>query len=463
MQQAYAYDYLFRLQNYRAFSNGQLTDCADYKYDALDRQVWEGETHGTGVSCSDSKTTQFSYEGLTNNTTQEQQSSSGTLQTTKDYSYDAFDHRTSESVTPAGQSSTTYTYGYNVHASVSLLLDPSGNTKASYGYRPYGDQDSALSGGDTDKNNPFNPYRYTGKRFDSGSQTLDTGARRFNTSTSKFLQPDQFNNALANLNLGSDPLTQNRYSMAGGNPISGIELDGHVAMFVDGGGNADPSASPAQYQQTQQTGNAQRQNESKPQAWNPFTWNWSAGAKAFQQGTSHYEGATAEQTAEGVAGDLDLYDFGALGALDQSMGGHLSESRFYKEGQQIGTPFAIATAVVGGVGLIRGGYAAYRAASAAHAVPQGLTTVYRVESAINARLSISEGGDVSVQGTKALFLNFGSEARANSLLARRLAQGNLTRRSNRSTFRVRTSTVCASRRCRRVWPVSSRTAHLLWM
>jgi RHS repeat-associated protein len=138
----------------------------------------------------------------------------GTVQTTKDYGYDIYGHRTTESVTPSGQASATYTYAYNVHDSVSLLLDPTGTAKTSYGYRPYGDLDTALTGGEPDKNNPFNPYRYAAKRFDSGSQTVDMGARRFSTDTSKFLQPDQFDGALANLSLGTDPLSQNRYSLA---------------------------------------------------------------------------------------------------------------------------------------------------------------------------------------------------------------------------------------------------------
>jgi len=243
VQQAYAYDYLFRLQNYRAFSNGQLTDCANYQYDPLDRLIWEGETHGTTISCSDTKTTQFSFSGLTSQMTEEQQSTSGTLQTTKDYAYDIYGHRMTESVTPAGQGTTTYTYAYNIHDSVSLTLDPNGNSKTSYGYRPYGDLDTALTGGEPDKNNPFNPYRYAAKRFDSGSQTIDMGARRFATDTSKFLQPDQFNGALANLSLGTDPLSQNRYNLAGGNPLSHIEWDGH-RVLVDGGGYGDPGPNP---------------------------------------------------------------------------------------------------------------------------------------------------------------------------------------------------------------------------
>ncbi len=50
---------------------------------------------------------------------------------------------------------------------------------------------------------------------------LDTGG---------FLQRDQFAGALADLGLALDPLTQNRYALAGGNPISYVEWDGHIAL-----------------------------------------------------------------------------------------------------------------------------------------------------------------------------------------------------------------------------------------
>src|SRR5207249_1215694 len=48
--------------------------------------------------------------------------------------------------------------------------------------------------------------------------------------------------------------------------------------------------------------------------------------------------------------------------------------------------------------------------------------VYRVEGLPNARIIISEGGVVVVEGEQMLFLNFGSRARAEEFLARRLAQ-----------------------------------------
>jgi hypothetical protein len=42
-----------------------------------------------------------------------------------------------------------------------------------------------------------------------------------------------YKGALANLGLSVDPLTQNRYALAGGNPISYMEIDGHLAILDD--------------------------------------------------------------------------------------------------------------------------------------------------------------------------------------------------------------------------------------
>jgi hypothetical protein len=51
------------------------------------------------------------------------------------------------------------------------------------------------------------------------------------------------------------------------------------------------------------------------------------------------------------------------------------------------------------------------------------TAVYRVEGPGNQRLDIDEAGDVSIQGDRMLFLNFGDEGRAQSFQARRIEQG----------------------------------------
>ena len=89
-----------------------------------------------------------------------------------------------------------YTYGTDVHGSVSILLDEAGEAQASYGYTAYGDSDSGLSkeknpaydpaGGDTtgDKgeetpgDDPLNAFPYTGKRLDPGAGTIDMACAR---------------------------------------------------------------------------------------------------------------------------------------------------------------------------------------------------------------------------------------------------------------------------------------------
>jgi hypothetical protein len=43
-----------------------------------------------------------------------------------------------------------------------------------------------------------------------------------------------YNGALADLKLGTDPWNTNRYAFAGGNPITGIEYDGHYAILENG-------------------------------------------------------------------------------------------------------------------------------------------------------------------------------------------------------------------------------------
>lgn len=224
----HGYDYLDRLLSYRSYTTDGTTsandDAADYTYDALDRTVEQVESHGTAPA----RTTAFAYLGLSSDLAEEQhKDGAGTLVTTKSYGYDAFGERTSLATTPAGGPTSVDTYGYDTDDSVSLLVDAAGAAKASYGYRPYGEGDTELTKGDTNADNPTNPFRYAAKRFDSGSGTIDMGARRFGPSTGRFFQQDRFSGALNDLALSSDPLTQNRYSLAGGNPVSFVEVDGH--------------------------------------------------------------------------------------------------------------------------------------------------------------------------------------------------------------------------------------------
>jgi RHS repeat-associated protein len=199
------------------------------------------------------------YLGLTNLVSGEDQYGSdhaepGTELTAKSYSYDAWGHRISltDDETQLGSGGTSdpdaesFTYAYDVHGSVSLLIDESSTATASYGYRPYGGANDALTAGDFDpsdsqeeagrEDDPLNAFRYSGRRLDTGSGSIDMGARRYGPDTGRFLQRDFLSSALGDLGLSLDPLTQGRYNFAGGNPISFVEWDGHIALLNGSGG-----------------------------------------------------------------------------------------------------------------------------------------------------------------------------------------------------------------------------------
>lgn len=238
----YQFDYLDRLERYRTFTTDGSTatpdDKADYEYDALDRVVEQTESHSNGSP----RTTLLSYLGLGNQVSGETQhngdDAGDPLLTTKTYGYDAYGHGVAMTNTPAGGATATYIYGHDVHGSVSLLLADTGSATASYGYRAYGGGDAELTKGDVNVDSPLNAIRYSARRLDSGSGSIDMGARRFGADNARFLQRDFFNGALADLSLALDPLTQNRYALASGNPISFVEWDGHVVLLNGGGGSA---------------------------------------------------------------------------------------------------------------------------------------------------------------------------------------------------------------------------------
>ncbi|HYP22973.1 MAG TPA: RHS repeat-associated core domain-containing protein, partial [Actinomycetota bacterium] len=243
----YTWDGLNRLWDVESFkieTNGSSTKTDDttYTYDALDRVVEQTETHGIDTASPKDRKTTFSFLGLTSLVTKEVFEGASRLSDNKTYTYDAYDTRISMVDDPKDAAPKTYTYGYDAHGSASTLLDDSdGTVKASYGYDAYGGRDATLSSGDDENGrelDPLNPYRYTGRRTDTGSATLDMGARRFGPDSQTFLQPDYYAGALANLGLSMDPLTGNRYALAAGNPLSYVEVDGHALQKSGPGGTS---------------------------------------------------------------------------------------------------------------------------------------------------------------------------------------------------------------------------------
>ncbi|KUL36206.1 RHS repeat-associated core domain-containing protein [Streptomyces regalis] len=106
------------------------------------------------------------------------------------------------------------------------------------GYTAYGGDDtSGFTGIDKpDAADPtkedYNPYRFNAKRWDAQSGTHDMGFRDYSPGLNRFTTRDMYTGALADMNLGMDPYTGNRYSFIGSNPASFIELDGHLAFLA---------------------------------------------------------------------------------------------------------------------------------------------------------------------------------------------------------------------------------------
>jgi RHS repeat-associated protein len=192
-----------------------------YAFDPLDR---------TASKTADGKTTDFSYLGLSTEVLDEKVA--GTL--TKSYQYSPWGERLSQIKHNSDGTTEDGYYGYNSHTDVETLTDKDGNTKATYGYTAYGkDDESEFTGIDKpDTADPtkeaYNPYRYNSKRWDAQSGTYDMGFRDYNPGLNRFTTRDMYNGALADMGLGVDPYTGNRYAFTGGNPTSRVEYDGHM-------------------------------------------------------------------------------------------------------------------------------------------------------------------------------------------------------------------------------------------
>lgn len=197
-------------------------------YDAFDRTVKEAVGDG-----DDAKTTLFTYLGITSHSLKEEVTDEGVTS----FQYASWgqkltqikDEEDDEDAAPE-----TTQYLYHPHGDVEALTDSDGNTKTTYGYTAYGKNDTAqFTGADKpgaggESEDPYNSYRFNGKRYDTTSGTYDMGFRTYDPGLNRFLTRDMYGGALADMSLTTDPFTGNRYAFAGGNPISFIEIDGHL-------------------------------------------------------------------------------------------------------------------------------------------------------------------------------------------------------------------------------------------
>jgi RHS repeat-associated protein len=221
------YDGYDRIIKNRQLQDDGSTKTTETSFDALDR---------TSSKVEGTKTTNYSYLGLSGEVLSEEVAG----QVTASYQYSPWGSRLSQVKFKADGTSEDSYYGYNPHTDVETLTTEGGDTRSTYGYTAYGkNDDDRFTGVDKPEaqnpgKEPYNVYRFNAKRWDQGSESYDMGFRDYSPGLNRFLTRDSYTGALADLNLGVDPWTSNRYAFAGGNPITGVEIDGHYAIDENG-------------------------------------------------------------------------------------------------------------------------------------------------------------------------------------------------------------------------------------
>jgi RHS repeat-associated protein len=252
----YQYDGFDRIVEQQKLKDGSSTEhvVARNTYDPLDRTVSKTENPGAGE-----KKTDFTYLGLSGQLLTEDLN--GRID--KSYQYSPTGERLSQVKRNDDGSKEPGYFGYNAHSDVEQVTDNKGDTKATYGYTAYGNNDSkAFTGVDKPTpqdpgKQPYNAFRFNAKRWDNLTGNYDMGFRTYSPGRNQFLTRDNYNGALNDLGLDTDPWTGSRYAFGGGNPVSRVELDGHCSRDGDvdvgcGARSQEPGAVAAREEQEQE-------------------------------------------------------------------------------------------------------------------------------------------------------------------------------------------------------------------
>ncbi|MFD7284479.1 DNRLRE domain-containing protein [Streptomyces sp. NPDC059863] len=197
----------------------------DYVHDPFDRTVSET------TSGAESRTRTFTYLGMDDQVLREELSGKAD----KSYQLSPWGQKLTQ-IKHLDTGSKEYSqFTYSPRGDVEAITKDNGTTRATYGYTAYGSNDDAqFTGADKpdasapEGEEPYNAFRYNAARWDGGSGTYDMGFRNYDPGLNRFLTRDMYGGALADMRLAADPFTGNRYAFAGGNPISFVEIDGHL-------------------------------------------------------------------------------------------------------------------------------------------------------------------------------------------------------------------------------------------
>lgn len=206
-----------------------------YTYDGLDRQ----RSHQEGGSAA----TPLHYDGLSSSVVVESPAAGDiTYELAADGNRRAVAQATTlQYLDDDGFGNTTTVTGVGGSVACTARFDPFGNTRNAQGT-------TAASRNACNTGSTVNTFFYRGGRQDQTTGDYQFGSRIYDPAKSAFLTPDSYRagDAGANVSVGTDPLTANRYSYVNGDPINLVDPDGHdPCRYEDCSGTYDISAQQA--------------------------------------------------------------------------------------------------------------------------------------------------------------------------------------------------------------------------
>ena len=121
-------------------------------------------------------------------------------------------------VTLTNQSGASFNYVTNLRGDVVRLTDAAGNVAASYSYDPWGNALSVSENSAVAKQ----PLRYASYVFDTETGLYYLQARYYDPATARFISRDALTGSM------TDPLSQNAYAYANGDPVNNVDPDGNM-------------------------------------------------------------------------------------------------------------------------------------------------------------------------------------------------------------------------------------------
>jgi RHS repeat-associated protein len=192
----------------------------EYAYDGFDRMVRRVEHPVVG---SDTTTLLF-HDGLSGQVAEET-NGAGTVQTR--YILDSAGNVLGNDVVGVGRAY----FVADLRGNLSQMVDGSQNVVATFAFGAYGEQKS-IPTIPTSSGSWGSRLKYQMSPEDPKTHAYNIGGRLFAPQLNRFTSSDYYTDAVDNLNLKLDPLTQNPFIYAGGNPATLID-DGHRAMACD--------------------------------------------------------------------------------------------------------------------------------------------------------------------------------------------------------------------------------------